>query len=68
MALSPPSVSTRARIERADTLEIPVGDKSPKSKERGQQQKNAVKKQDASNAAAKQQRQASASAPPGKKK
>jgi hypothetical protein len=57
-----------ARRERADTQEILVGDKSPKSKERGQQQKNAVKKQDASNAAAKQQRQASPSAPPGKKK
>jgi hypothetical protein len=45
-----------------------MGDKSPKSKQRGQQQKDAVKKQDASNAAAKQQRQASPSATPGKKK
>lgn len=45
-----------------------MGDKSPKSKQRGQQQKDAVKKQDAVNAAAKQQRQATPSAAPGKKK
>jgi hypothetical protein len=49
--------------------EKPMGDKSPKSKQRGQQQKDATKKQDASNAAAKQQRQAvSPSGAPGKKK
>jgi len=39
-----------------------MGDKSPKSKQRHQQQKAEVKKTDASNALTKQQRQA---APPG---
>ena len=43
-----------------------MGDKSPKSKQRGQQQKDAVKKQDASNAKAKQQPKAQ-SMPPKKK-
>jgi len=62
-AFLPPSAiqAAHARIERVDTLEIHMGDKSPKSKQRGQQQKDANKKQDASNAAAKQQRQATPS-------
>lgn len=46
---------------------IRMGDKSPKSKQRGQQQKDAVKKQGVVDAAAKQQRQATAPATAKKK-
>jgi hypothetical protein len=41
-----------------------MGDKSPKAKKRGQQQKTAVKDQQAANATAKQDRQNRAAATP----
>lgn len=44
-----------------------MGDKSPKSKQKSQSQKDSVKKQDAANAKSKQAVRA-ASVPPGKKK
>ena len=45
-----------------------MGDKSPKSKQRDQQQKNATKQEDASKARAKQQSQGSAAGTAAKKK